>query len=365
MSSLLGVAAALRDLLPHTFGIDPSPEDRDIAKRMMCMARNLVAGGEEDDMGPQCEVVLEEVDSYDPCDDADDRRSSRFADWSAEKRQKVVDAYDSIAPKRTLSNVGEKDTEVAVQNKDKTTHSYSIQVAMSAAGELVGPVHLMLQETTKNVFGPRVQQDVDKVMAAVPSGLVKVNCSGSGYFSKETYADYIEMLMALMGTDTPTLLLKDAWSGQSGKFAEEMFRTYPNLLHRTFPPGSTSFLQPQDLVLFHAWKMFWREIIKHVRLLKIPVSFSDRLNIIVLHSQIRDQLGSAIFRDLMVYGYSRPGIVDADEDAPYFEQPKDVWFPPSLSSSVCFESTQEKQCKSVRFLQLLPTSSLFRTLLWS
>lgn len=47
---------------------------------------------------------------------------------------------------RTLSYQGEKVTVVRVRSKNTTTHSYTIQLMISAAGKLVGPLFLCLKE---------------------------------------------------------------------------------------------------------------------------------------------------------------------------------------------------------------------------
>lgn len=47
---------------------------------------------------------------------------------------------------RTLSYLGEKVTMVRVRSKNATTHSYTIQPMISAAGKLVGPLFLCLKE---------------------------------------------------------------------------------------------------------------------------------------------------------------------------------------------------------------------------
>ena len=47
---------------------------------------------------------------------------------------------------RTLSYMGEKVTMVRVRSKNATTHSYTVQPMISAAGKLIGPLFLCLKE---------------------------------------------------------------------------------------------------------------------------------------------------------------------------------------------------------------------------
>lgn len=58
---------------------------------------------------------------------------------------------------RTLSFLGEKDTEVVVPNSNATTHSYTIMPMLSIDGRLRSPLYINLQETTGSQFGPIVE----------------------------------------------------------------------------------------------------------------------------------------------------------------------------------------------------------------
>lgn len=251
------------------------------------------------------------------------------------------------APQRTLSHTGERDTEVAVPSKDKTTHSYSIQVAMSAAGTLVGPVHVMLKEGGEQ-FGDRIKPVVDQFLASLPPGQVMVSCNTSGKFGGSSLGPFVAAFMTILGSDHPVLVIKDSWTGQTGGKSDEVYDQHPKLYHETLPPKTTSGLQPEDLVLFHPWKLFWRETIVHVRFCEIAVDFSQRLNIILLHALIRNQLVSITFRELMIYGFSKPGIIPDDSEGPgCFESAKTVWFPFNRNQQSCSKHTDMSPCGKV------------------
>ncbi|CAF4707793.1 unnamed protein product, partial [Rotaria sp. Silwood2] len=53
-----------------------------------------------------------------------------------------------IASNRTLSYVGEKTTYLSVKSLNAVTHSYTVMPIISAAGQLLSPVFLCLQEPT-------------------------------------------------------------------------------------------------------------------------------------------------------------------------------------------------------------------------
>lgn len=49
---------------------------------------------------------------------------------------------------RTLDYRGVKKVEIIAQSKNSLTHSYTVLPMMSASGKLVGPLYLVLQETS-------------------------------------------------------------------------------------------------------------------------------------------------------------------------------------------------------------------------
>lgn len=60
---------------------------------------------------------------------------------------------------RTLAVEGEKQVQCLVESVSATTHSYSIQITISADGVLLSPLFLVLKEAT-GVFGPRVSTNL-------------------------------------------------------------------------------------------------------------------------------------------------------------------------------------------------------------
>jgi len=63
---------------------------------------------------------------------------------------------------RTLSTVGEKITRVVAECLNKTTHSYTIMPIITAAGRLLSPLFICLQEVTGDEFGPFVKEAVER-----------------------------------------------------------------------------------------------------------------------------------------------------------------------------------------------------------
>ena len=74
---------------------------------------------------------------------------------------------------RTLSFKGERDTPLAINSMNKTTHSYSIQVALGANGLPHGRLFIVLQEKDGQM-GPRIRNEYFR------AGNIAVSCSSSG-----------------------------------------------------------------------------------------------------------------------------------------------------------------------------------------
>lgn len=91
-----------------------------------------------------------------------------------------------IHSKRTLTEEGTKKVECVVQSISATTHSYTIQPTINAAGKLLSPLFLVMKET-KDEFGPIIQKNLFKppnvyVMASKSGKLTKGTCSLKIYF---------------------------------------------------------------------------------------------------------------------------------------------------------------------------------------
>ena len=81
---------------------------------------------------------------------------------------------------RTLAVEGEKQAQCLIQSVSSTTHSYTIQPLISAAGELLSPLFLVLKEAS-GTFGPAVEGNLFR-----PDNIY-VEASKSGKLTTGTY----------------------------------------------------------------------------------------------------------------------------------------------------------------------------------
>ena len=152
---------------------------------------------------------------------------------------------------RTMSDVGEKHTEMVVGSKSKGTHSYTVLISISPSGLVVGPTFLIFQEKpskpTNFGFGPEVQKEVDTLLATLSGRIV---CFGttSGKSSKEIHMKYIDSLVAVIGNEW--LAIKDQWSGHGDPNMYNDGGWERNIETATIPAGCTYLAQPEDVFFF-------------------------------------------------------------------------------------------------------------------
>lgn len=141
---------------------------------------------------------------------------------------------------RTLSFLGEKQSEGMVNSINPTTHSYTIQPVISMEGKLLSPLFVCLKES-KVTFGPRVANDLPEFYNT------EVVCSKSGKLDKHLFRIWVENWLSKMIDESgKCLLYMDGWNGQADKSLFNL--DDKEVIVEYFADGSTSFSQPCDLV---------------------------------------------------------------------------------------------------------------------
>ena len=177
---------------------------------------------------------------------------------------------------RTLSEINEKIVFGEVQSKNSLTHSYTVQPIISAAGELLPVVLIVLQEKDGQ-FGPRVKETM------FTSDNLYVVASKSG---KLTKAIFKEWLCKVYFANAPifSVLLLDSWSTQNE--SNILDRKPPNkeIIVKTIPQGTTGMIQPLDVYEFRIWKKFVRTFYDLVMLYEYEVNIHLRDNILKIQA---------------------------------------------------------------------------------
>ena len=247
---------------------------------------------------------------------------------------------------RTLNFAGSRDTVLNIQERNKMTHSYTIQPIVSRDGRAIGKLLICMQEA-KGQFGPRVREDV--LRQEREYGNIKVVASTSGKMSKaliEYWIDHV-LVPALSEELRPELddgyemdppdgytryderahnfyceqrqssmvacqlicnntinavLLADSWGGHSSTAMEDTLRGNHVRLLR-IPPSTTDVLQPLDVSVNRQFKRLMKRISERASQEGILRDITTRAGIINLHSLIWNQFGAPIYKDLIRYGW--------------------------------------------------------------
>lgn len=224
-----------------------------------------------------------------------------------------------IVSKRTLDIRGSKTVDATVIAKNKTTHSYTIQMTINAAGKFVGPLFIVLQES-KGEFGPIVMQKVAKL--STPHLFIR--CSTSGKSTKQLTGEYFDKIRESIG-GAASILVLDKWSGQTdeGVCIEKFgFNMEPVFL----PAGMTKYLQPLDVQFFQDYKYLVKKIVEYSKTHRSicgDIDLTTREAIIQIHHLAFNQFSSPTFDEMRQYAFQKALIKNTD---PVYRSVKQVCF---------------------------------------
>ena len=156
---------------------------------------------------------------------------------------------------RTLSFKGERDTELMVDSKAKSTHSYTVMPMVSRSGKLFEKLLIVLQERD-GAFGPKIKKQVAELENQF--GNIEVIATKSGKLSSGLVNDWFEGTLSraaqdirerrmMDDSDGPAMLvLADSWGGHSSIKQQQLLqRIGVDMLK--IPPSTTDSIQPLDV----------------------------------------------------------------------------------------------------------------------
>ena len=203
---------------------------------------------------------------------------------------------------RTLSHIGEKKTEAIVQSLSSTTHSYTIQIIISATGKLLSPLFINLNEI-KGYFGDRVQRNMFR------ASNLYITASKSGKLTKEHVINWTtQVYFPHVGNNS--LLLLDAWRGQCEQTILANKPLDKNVSLQVIPEGTTKFIQPLDVFTFRQWKDFVRKFSDSVLIHEYDIILHLRNNILKLQSLVHNQFSAPRYINMFRYAWYKSGYLD-------------------------------------------------------
>jgi len=248
----------------------------------------------------------------------------------------------SIPYNRTLEHLGAKTVVVKRKNLNKLTHSYTAQYTLSASGKIIPFVFLCMQEPS-GMFGPLVQQRVNKLIAEYKN--VVVTCSKSGKLTTDLFRKFLTTVIVPYVKSNKFLLIIDSWGGQTNPILfDEIFENEKGEATCTvkiIPPKCTPLCQPCDVYFYRQVKNLLKRLQNAPTLLQEQREISSREDEIKLHSLILHQLSAPVFNYMIQYAWFASKLTS---DRAIFLNVNEICFPSSLIKHKC-------SCGKVGFIQ--------------
>ncbi|CAF3310175.1 unnamed protein product [Rotaria sp. Silwood2] len=150
-----------------------------------------------------------------------------------------------------------------------------------------------------------------------------IKASKSGKSSGEKHYIFLtEVLRPSVGKEF--LLFLDCWKTQADLTKFRAVFPHENSQLLIFSEGSTGYIQPKDLSLFHSWRFIYEKIKHYIHINRTEMTISDRQYFINIHSIIHYQLSAPQFTNLIKNGFIQARITN--ETIEQIEKPKDVCF---------------------------------------
>ncbi|XP_070529783.1 uncharacterized protein [Cardiocondyla obscurior] len=151
---------------------------------------------------------------------------------------------------RTLAKIEMKTVAATVQSVSAKTHSYTIMPIISASGNLLSPLYLVLKEST-GTFGPRVKESLFRPVN------IYIQASKSGKLTSEYFKTWFSEVY-LPNTGRKSMLLLDSWTGHCPSQLQQLILKEKEVQFATILKKTTGMIQPLDVFGFRIWKNFTR-----------------------------------------------------------------------------------------------------------
>uniref|UniRef100_A0AC34FX85 HTH CENPB-type domain-containing protein n=1 Tax=Panagrolaimus sp. ES5 TaxID=591445 RepID=A0AC34FX85_9BILA len=211
----------------------------------------------------------------------------------AEKRLEKVFNADQTGIKqemisgRTLAIKGEKKIKAVVKRVNATTHSYTVQVLISAAGKLVLPVMVVFCEPKRPAC---FEQQL------LPFKNIKAYSTNSGIMTSQLGITWLQDIYKPNAGENSVLMV-DSWTGYRQAIDQDNGSVQVHIL----PPKSTSVAQPLDVYFNRPFKNFIRLLSCKIRRNFKEFDLSNREGMATLIDITIGQFSAPVFNAMIQY----------------------------------------------------------------
>uniref|UniRef100_A0A914XS31 HTH CENPB-type domain-containing protein n=1 Tax=Panagrolaimus superbus TaxID=310955 RepID=A0A914XS31_9BILA len=220
---------------------------------------------------------------------------------------------------RTLAVKGEKKIKAVVKRVNATTHSYTVQVLISAAGKLVVPVMVVFCE-------PKRPACFDQQL--LPFKNIKAYSTTSGIMTSQLGITWLKDIYKPNAGEN-SILMVDSWTGYQQAIDQDNGSVQIHIL----PPKSTSVAQLLDVYFNRPFKNFLRLISCKIRRLFPKFDLSNRQGMATLIDIAIGQFSAPAFNAMIKYAWFASGYLE--ERPAEFETPVAICFDSIKIDSKC------------------------------
>ena len=211
-----------------------------------------------------------------------------------------------MASGRTLTIKGVKKVTCVVQRQAATTHSFTLQVCLSASGSLPAKIFVVLYEPSG------VPQNFNQLMHKYTN--LAVSYTKSGWMDKQVAKHWLEDFLLPMIQDDSCLII-DAWRGYK-EMTELQCVQERNLKIVVLPEGTIPYLQPCDALFNRSFKHFLRTLADKIRWRQPQFILGKRENLLTIMDLSYNQFKAAKFKPLIHHCWYKTGFL-SNHPAPY------------------------------------------------
>uniref|UniRef100_A0A914Q3J2 HTH CENPB-type domain-containing protein n=1 Tax=Panagrolaimus davidi TaxID=227884 RepID=A0A914Q3J2_9BILA len=220
---------------------------------------------------------------------------------------------------RTLAIKGEKKIKAVVKRVNATTHSYTVQVCVSADGKLILPAMVVFCEPKRPAC---FEQQL------LPFKNIKAYSTKSGLMTSQLGITWLQDIFKPNAGENPILMV-DSWTGYQKAIEEDEGAVQMHIL----PPKSTSVAQPLDVYFNRPFKNFIRLLSCKIRRFFPDFDLSSRQGMATIIDITLGQFSADVFNDMIRYAWFASGYFD--ERPEKFETPVTVCFDSIKIDSKC------------------------------
>lgn len=270
-----------------------------------------------------------------------DRIKPRVQAWGAENVYNTDQSGFKLESYfgRTLEVKGTAGVELSYQQSNSATHSYTIQPIISAAGQMITPIMVVLPEKNGK-FGVRVRDSMFK------HPVLYTKATTSGLVTKPIVKDWYRDVFYAHCGDICILMVDSLTTYKDQEYYDEVKPDHIQCELQVIPPGTTGQVQPCDVGFFRPFKNFHRRLSSETRLKCPLIKIYARDNILRLIAVTHIQFSAPLFKNFIQHSFVKCGYINRPSVL-RFTTPLQYCFNKDVKKNLC----SARDCEETAIIQ--------------